>query len=149
MESWPNEWSEAGFRTETRSFMDMRGVVELPPEPHGNLRSYFGYRLEVRECFSCWRDFHVYVPIGNSLGLAFTGVPCPHCHRWEAETLIPADSRPIYVSACQRTWLAWQARQVQRWRWRIWVYCRICASWPFWALYRLKLRWSKGGKAQS
>ena len=126
----------------------MRGVIELPPESHTNLRSYFGYRLEVRDCFNCWRDLHVYVPKGEWVGL-ITGVPCPHCHGWEAETLIPVESKPIYVSACQRTWLAWQVRRGNRWGRTTWARCRIWATWPYWALYRLKLRRSQARKARS
>jgi len=121
----------------------MRSVVELSPEPHAGLRTYFGYRLEVRECFHCRRDLHVYVPAGASLGLLVTGVPCPHCHKWEAETLIPEDWRPIYVSACQRTWVEWQSRRVLRWLWGVRARVRIWTTWPYWAVYRLKLRWSK------
>jgi len=121
----------------------MRSVVELAPEPHEGLRTYAGYRLEVRDCFHCWRDLHVYVPVGEPLGFVVTGVPCPHCHGWEAETLIPASSQPIYVRACQRPWIAWKLRraarhlQTARARIRIWV------MWPYWALYRLRLRRAK------
>lgn len=127
---------------ETFRLPNMRSVVELPPEPHTNLRTYRGYRLEVRDCFHCGRDLHVYVPAAALLGFITTGVPCPHCHQWEAETLIPLESLPIYVSACQRTWLQWQTRRALRWlgiacaRGRIWV------RWPYWAIYRLKGRWS-------
>jgi hypothetical protein len=118
----------------------MRSVVALPPEPHANLRTYRGYRLEVRDCFHCWRDFHVYVPSGERMGCLVTGVLCPHCEKWEAETLIPLESQPVYVSACQRTWLAWQVHQGARWLRTARAYFRVWATWPYWALYRLKLR---------
>src|SRR5689334_22592667 len=92
----------------------MRSVVELPPEPHGEGRPDPGYRLEVRDCLRCGRDLHLYVPLGQALGLVVTSVPCPHCHGWEAETLVPEISKPIFVRACERTWLAWLLRSVVR-----------------------------------
>lgn len=113
----------------------MRGVVELAPEPHGAPPEP-GYRLEVRDCFYCWRDLHVYVPAGPT-ELVITGVLCPHCHKWEAETLIPLISKPVLVRACKRTWLGWQGRRAVRRMSIIRAYARIVVSWPYWALYRV------------
>ncbi len=118
----------------------MRSVVELEPEPHGAASPQPAYRLEVRDCFHCWRDLHVYVPVGTTLGRVVTGVPCPHCHRWEAETLIPEISQPVMVRACQRTWMGWQTKRATRWLMMIRAYSRIAARWPYWALYRLQQR---------
>lgn len=113
----------------------MRGVVEQPPEQHGALPDE-GYRVEVRDCFYCGRDLHVYVPVGPTLGLVVVGVACPHCHKWEAETLVPAVSKPILVRACQRSWLAWQARRGMRWASTMRAYARIMLVWPYRAVRR-------------
>jgi len=121
----------------------MRTVVQLPPESHTNLRTYRGYRLEVRDCFHCWRDLHVYVPLGEIVGSVVTGVRCPHCDVWEAETLIPMTSQPIYVSACQRAWAEWKIRACARWLRTVRGHLRIWVTWPYWALYRFKLRWRR------
>ena len=120
----------------------MRTIVELAPEPHQNLRTYRGYRLEVRNCFYCWRDLHVYVPEGDLLSGVVVAVPCPHCHKWEAETLIPLGGQSVYVSACLRTSIGWKIRGSQRWLKAARARVQIWITWPYWALYRLRLRWS-------
>jgi hypothetical protein len=131
-------------RTERATLM--RTVVELPPEPHVNLRTYRGYRLEVRDCFYCWRDLHVYVPETDLLSEVVIGVPCPHCRKWEAETRIPLHGQSVYVSACQRSWVGWRIRDAERTLATARAYARIWFTWPYWALYRLKLRW--GSRSQ-
>ena len=118
----------------------MRAVVELPPEPHAGLRTYRGFRLEVRECFHCWRDLHVYVPEGDLAGSVVVDVRCPHCHIYKAETLIPMTSQPTYVRACQRTPAEWRIRACKRWLRLARAHVRIWVMWPYWALLRLRYR---------
>ena len=114
----------------------MRSVVELPAARHRAVETIAGYRVEMRDCFSCWRDFRVYVPQGRLEGLPIIGVPCPHCHRWEAETIIPQVSKPVLVQGCQRSWLEWQVRGMAR-RYRTGrAYVRIWLLSPYWALRR-------------
>ena len=120
----------------------MRSVVELAAEPHDQIKPEAGYRVEVRNCFRCWRELHVYVPVEPQVALhgLVTGVSCPHCHQWEAETLIPDISKPTFVRACQRSEAEWLVHDLRRVL-RIGVArVRVFVSWPYWAVYRVWLR---------
>lgn len=116
----------------------MRTIVEEPCEPHGGPPAT-GYRLELHDCFHCWHDLHVYVPVGP-MTLVTVDVPCPHCRKWQAEILLPAVRKPIVVRACQRTELAWLQRRVLRRMRTLRAYLRIGMTWPYWALHRLRTR---------
>jgi hypothetical protein len=131
----------------------VRSVVELPPGIDPAAAIPPGYRVTVAECLSCWRDFRVFVAPDDRLGsILVIGVPCPHCRRWEAETIVPPAARPVFVQACRRTWLEWQVRRVRRGLRVARAYARMWIEWPYWAVVRLMRRVSRarargGGRA--
>jgi hypothetical protein len=91
---------------------------------------------------------HVYVPVGP-MSLVTIDVPCPHCRKWQAEILLPVVRRPIVVRACHRTDLAWLQRGVLRRMRTLRAYLRIAMTWPYWALYRLRVRARRRAQVRS
>jgi hypothetical protein len=90
-------------------------VVELPAAAGGKFAVLPGHAMEVRDCFSCGRDFRVYVPLGGRYGVTITyGVPCPHCRRYEAEVIVSPGAGAILVQAPLRTWVQWRVRSTVR-----------------------------------
>ena len=120
----------------------MPAVIELGAQPHHDAVAEDGYRVEVRDCFRCWREMHVYVPTGGGaeVGPLVTDVACPHCHRWDAETLVTDVSTPILVRACQRSELEWWALDLRRLLRIGAARVRVAVKWPYWAIHRMRLR---------
>jgi hypothetical protein len=71
------------------------------------------------------------------------GVRCPHCRMWEAETAISTPTRPIYVSACQRTRTQWRMREGLRRLRTLRARVRVWVATPYWAARRFRLRRSR------
>ena len=116
----------------------MSNVVELPPSADWAKEVPGGYRVRVLDCLRCWRDFRVCVATDDRAGsLLVVDVPCPHCHRWVAETIVPPVSRVVFVQACTRSWLAWRVRGAQRGLRLARAYTRFGIEWPYWAARRL------------
>jgi hypothetical protein len=87
--------------------------VEVAAKPRAEITAPTGYQIWWQECFACFRDFAVSVPV-DPLGMVTLDVPCPHCHRHKAEVLIGLSSGPIYVAPTQRSWMAWRVRRVRQ-----------------------------------
>jgi len=122
----------------------VRSVVQVPPGIDPAVQVPAGYRLTTAQCLSCWRDFRIFVAPDDRTGsILVIGVPCPHCGRWEAETIVPPVSRPVFVQACTRTWLGWQIRGARRRLAIARAYARMWVEWPYWAVVRLIHRVSR------
>lgn len=100
-------------------------VVDLPPARDEDALPQPDYTMEARTCFNCWRDFRLYVPTGRQGSLLVIEVPCPHCRRYRAETIVPRFRAQVLVQASERTWLEWKIRSIRR-RARIaWAWTRV------------------------
>jgi hypothetical protein len=88
-------------------------VVQTPPRRATEVGTPPGHNVFWQECFTCHRDFRVYVPGSpQSFAMVVQDVPCPHCHRFRAEVRVEHSELPILVEPTQRSWLAWRLRRL-------------------------------------
>ena len=89
-------------------------AVEIAPRRAGEVATPPGHQVYWEECFTCHRDFRIYVPAGLALSALVQDVPCPHCHRSQAEVRIEFSELPILVEPTQCSWVGWRVRRARQ-----------------------------------